>query len=68
MSGPFVRMIVQLAVASASVFSRAFVEAYQQAIQSKCPTMLKEAGTRRPPLHSLTIWYRYGSLIRMAIG
>lgn len=36
MSGPFIRMIVNVAVMSASVLSRAFVAAYQQALQSKC--------------------------------
>lgn len=35
MSGPFIRMIVNVAVMSASVLSRAFVAAYHQALQSK---------------------------------
>jgi import inner membrane translocase subunit TIM16 len=34
MSGPFVRMLVNIAVMSASVFSRAFVAAYHQALQN----------------------------------
>jgi hypothetical protein len=36
MSGPFVRMVVNLVVMGASVFSRAFVAAYHQALQSEC--------------------------------
>jgi hypothetical protein len=34
MSGPLIKMLGQLAVVGASVFGRAFVTAYQQAIQN----------------------------------
>lgn len=40
MANPFVRMMVNLVVMGAGVFSRAFVAAYQQAVQSTDETPL----------------------------